>query len=54
MPVLEAVGGDVAPLYGAAFVVYWCYGTQLSAAARDKAEKTGQEACPTGPCAYTP
>src|ERR1039458_3734795 len=30
MPVLEAGGGDVAPLYGAAFVVYWCYGTQLS------------------------
>ena len=30
MPVLYAVGGDAAPLYAAAFVVYWCYGTQLS------------------------
>src|SRR5215471_365579 len=30
MPLLYAVGGSVAPLYLAVFVVYWCYGTQLS------------------------
>jgi OFA family oxalate/formate antiporter-like MFS transporter len=30
MPVLYAVGGDVALLYIVVFVVYWCYGTQLS------------------------
>ncbi len=30
MPVLYLVGGNVAGLYVAVFVVYWCYGTQLS------------------------
>ena len=30
MPVLYAVGSNVAMLYAAVFVVYWCYGTQLS------------------------
>jgi len=30
MPALYAAGGNVAALYLAVFVVYWCYGTQLS------------------------
>jgi len=30
MPALYAAGGKVALLYAAVFVVYWCYGTQLS------------------------
>jgi OFA family oxalate/formate antiporter-like MFS transporter len=30
MPALYAAGGNVALLYLAVFVVYWCYGTQLS------------------------
>jgi len=30
MPILYRVGGNVALLYCAVFVVYWCYGTQLS------------------------
>jgi OFA family oxalate/formate antiporter-like MFS transporter len=30
MPALYAAGGTVALLYLAVFVVYWCYGTQLS------------------------
>ena len=30
MPVLYLVGGNVTLLYVAVFVVYWCYGTQLS------------------------
>lgn len=30
MPALYAVGGNVALLFLAVFVVYWCYGTQLS------------------------
>jgi MFS family permease len=30
MPALYAAGGNVAMLYLAVFVVYWCYGTQLS------------------------
>src|SRR5260370_17450490 len=30
MPVLYAVGSNVGLLYLAVFVVYWCYGTQLS------------------------
>jgi OFA family oxalate/formate antiporter-like MFS transporter len=30
MPALYAVGSNVALLYLAVFVVYWCYGTQLS------------------------
>ena len=30
MPALYAAGGSVGALYAAVFVVYWCYGTQLS------------------------
>jgi OFA family oxalate/formate antiporter-like MFS transporter len=30
MPALYAAGNNVAMLYLAVFVVYWCYGTQLS------------------------
>ena len=30
MPILYLVGGNVAMLYVVVFVVYWCYGTQLS------------------------
>jgi len=30
MPVLYAAGSNVAVLYATVFVVYWCYGTQLS------------------------
>ena len=30
MPALYAAGSNVAALYAAVFVVYWCYGTQLS------------------------
>jgi MFS transporter, OFA family, oxalate/formate antiporter len=30
MPILYQVGGNVSLLYVAVFVVYWCYGTQLS------------------------
>jgi OFA family oxalate/formate antiporter-like MFS transporter len=30
MPILFKVGGDVTLLYITVFVVYWCYGTQLS------------------------
>src|SRR5207245_1920294 len=30
MPVLYNVGGNVAALYVVVFIVYWCYGTQLS------------------------
>jgi OFA family oxalate/formate antiporter-like MFS transporter len=30
MPILYLVGGNVALLYAMVFIVYWCYGTQLS------------------------
>ncbi|MGO9088978.1 MAG: OFA family MFS transporter [Candidatus Sulfotelmatobacter sp.] len=30
MPILYLVGGSVGPLYVMVFIVYWCYGTQLS------------------------
>ncbi|MGP0018411.1 MAG: OFA family MFS transporter [Candidatus Sulfotelmatobacter sp.] len=30
MPILYKVGGNVTLLYATVFVVYWCYGTQLS------------------------
>ncbi|MBZ5647641.1 MAG: OFA family MFS transporter [Acidobacteriia bacterium] len=30
MPLLYLIGGNVAGLFAAVFVVYWCYGTQLS------------------------
>ncbi|HVO82758.1 MAG TPA: OFA family MFS transporter [Terriglobales bacterium] len=41
MPVLYMVGGSVAPLYVAVFVVYWCYGTQLSVNASTTADFWG-------------
>jgi OFA family oxalate/formate antiporter-like MFS transporter len=30
MPILYSVGGSVGPLYVMVFIVYWCFGTQLS------------------------
>lgn len=30
MPILCSVGGSVGPLYVTVFIVYWCFGTQLS------------------------
>jgi OFA family oxalate/formate antiporter-like MFS transporter len=30
MPILFKVGGSIGPLYVLVFIVYWCYGTQLS------------------------
>lgn len=30
MPLLYVAGGEIIPLYVMVFVVYWCYGTQLS------------------------
>ena len=30
MPILYAVGGNVVALFVMLFIVYWCYGTQLS------------------------
>jgi OFA family oxalate/formate antiporter-like MFS transporter len=30
MPILYRVGGSVGPLYVMVFIVYWCFGTQLS------------------------
>jgi OFA family oxalate/formate antiporter-like MFS transporter len=30
MPILYQVGSSVGPLYVVVFIVYWCYGTQLS------------------------
>ena len=41
MPILYNVGGAVAPLYAAVFVVYWCYGTQLSVNAATTADFWG-------------
>jgi OFA family oxalate/formate antiporter-like MFS transporter len=41
MPVLYKVGGNVAPLYVVVFVVYWCYGTQLSVNASTTADFWG-------------
>ncbi|MGC2108296.1 MAG: OFA family MFS transporter [Candidatus Korobacteraceae bacterium] len=41
MPILYMVGGNVALLYGAVFVVYWCYGTQLSVNAAATADFFG-------------
>jgi OFA family oxalate/formate antiporter-like MFS transporter len=41
MPVLYAVGGTAALLYAAVFVVYWCYGTQLSVNASTTADFWG-------------
>lgn len=41
MPVLYWVGSNVALLYAAVFVVYWCYGTQLSVNAATAADFFG-------------
>ena len=41
MPILYMVGGNVAGLYVAVFVVYWCYGTQLSVNAAATADFFG-------------
>jgi MFS transporter, OFA family, oxalate/formate antiporter len=41
MPVLYKVGGNVTTLYVAVFVVYWCYGTQLSVNAATAADFWG-------------
>jgi OFA family oxalate/formate antiporter-like MFS transporter len=41
MPVLYLVGDAVGPLYVAVFVVYWCYGTQLSVNAAATADFFG-------------
>ena len=41
MPVLYAVGGNVTLLYILVFVVYWCYGTQLSVNASTTADFWG-------------
>jgi len=41
MPILYKVGGSVGPLYVVVFVVYWCYGTQLSVNASTTADFWG-------------
>ena len=41
MPVLYHVGGNVGALYAAVFIVYWCYGTQLSVNAATAADFWG-------------
>ena len=41
MPLLYMAGGTVGPLYVAVFVVYWCYGTQLSVNAAATADFFG-------------
>jgi len=41
MPILYAVGGNVAALFVMLFVVYWCYGTQLSVNAATAADFWG-------------
>lgn len=41
MPILYLVGGNVTGLYVAVFVVYWCYGTQLSVNAAATADFFG-------------
>src|SRR5271157_1361563 len=41
MPILYQVGGNVAPLYVMVFIVYWCYGTQLSVNASTAADFWG-------------
>ncbi len=38
MPILYKVGGNVAALFVMLFVVYWCYGTQLSVNAATAAD----------------
>ena len=41
MPILYMVGGNIPGLYVAVFVVYWCYGTQLSVNAAATADFFG-------------
>jgi OFA family oxalate/formate antiporter-like MFS transporter len=41
MPILLKVGGSVGPLYVMVFIVYWCYGTQLSVNASTAADFWG-------------
>ena len=41
MPILYLVGGNVSLLYVVVFVVYWCYGTQLSVNASTTADFWG-------------
>jgi len=41
MPILYAVGGHVAGLFVMLFIVYWCYGTQLSVNAATAADFWG-------------
>ena len=41
MPVLYAVGGNVGALFVMLFIVYWCYGTQLSVNAATAADFWG-------------
>jgi len=41
MPILYAVGGNVVALFVMLFVVYWCYGTQLSVNASTAADFWG-------------
>jgi OFA family oxalate/formate antiporter-like MFS transporter len=41
MPVLYSVGGNVVLLFAMLFIVYWCYGTQLSVNAATAADFWG-------------
>jgi OFA family oxalate/formate antiporter-like MFS transporter len=41
MPILYSVGGNVAALFVMLFIVYWCYGTQLSVNAATAADFWG-------------
>jgi OFA family oxalate/formate antiporter-like MFS transporter len=41
MPILYMVGNNVAGLYVMVFIVYWCYGTQLSVNAATAADFWG-------------
>ena len=41
MPILYSVGGNVALLFMMLFIVYWCYGTQLSVNAATAADFWG-------------
>ncbi len=43
MPILYMVGGNITGLYVAVFVVYWCYGTQLSVNAAATADFFGAD-----------
>ena len=43
MPILYKVGGNVAALFVMLFIVYWCYGTQLSVNARYRGRLLGHQ-----------